>query len=50
MTFGGQRSPFASWVGIENGQFDFYWNAPVSGSWPDWSSYGVSLQMQAVAR
>jgi len=50
MTFGGQRSPFASWVSVEDGKFDFYWNAPIQGAWPDWSSYGVSLQLQAFTR
>ncbi len=50
-TGGGQRSPYASWVGVENRQFDFWWNAgPAFGSYPDWSSYGVSLQLQQFAR
>jgi hypothetical protein len=47
---GGIRSPFASWVGVENKEFDFYWSTPSLGVWPTYSSYGVSLQIQQFAR
>jgi hypothetical protein len=51
MVGGGQRSPYASWVGVENKEFDFYWNTTqLNGNWPDWSSFGASLQIQQFAR
>ncbi len=51
MVGGGQRSSFAAWVSVENGKFQFWWNATTSpGNWPDWSSYGVNLTVQAFTR
>ena len=50
MVLGGQRSPFFSCVAVENRKFQFYWNTNTPGTWPVNSSYGVSLQIQAIAR
>lgn len=47
---GGQRSPFAAWVGVEDGKFDFWWKTNSNGPHPQWSSFGVSLTLQAFAR
>lgn len=47
---GSQRSPFASWVPVENGRFHFGWFTPTYGPHPAWSSYGVNLVIQAFTR
>lgn len=46
----GQRSPFYSCVAVEGQKFDFYWNSNTPGTWPTNSSYGLSLQIQVIAR
>lgn len=49
-TGGGQRSPFFSVVGVENGEVDFWWNVQQLGTYPDYSSYGVNLTVQGIIR
>ena len=47
---GGQRSPFAAWVSVENARFQFLWNSNSLGTWPDWSAFAVNLTLQAFTR
>lgn len=49
-TGGGQRSNMSTWVPLSEGktEFCFRYNAPAA--WPNWSSYGVNLSVQAWAR
>lgn len=47
---GGQRSGLATWVPLENGEFEFCWRVSTPGLWPQHSSYGLNLAVQAWGR
>lgn len=51
MAGSGQRTDFYTVVAVENCQFDFWWNTQTPpGQWPNWSSYGISMILQAFMR
>ncbi len=49
-TQSGQRSPMATWVPVRDGKFQFTYSVTTPGTWPDHSSYGVNLTIQAWGR
>jgi len=49
-TGGGQRTNFATWVAVEDAKFDFYWNVNQLGTYPEFSSYGINLNIVGFAR
>lgn len=46
----GQRSSFASWVPVKNGQFEVFWTVSTSGTYPATAAYGMNLTLQAWTR
>jgi len=50
-TQNGQRSPMAVWVPLsETGKFQFKWRRSTAGQYPEHSSYGVNLSLNAYLR
>lgn len=47
---GGQRSGMASWVPLQDGQFEFCYQISTPGTWPSNSSYAINLSLQAWVR
>lgn len=47
---GGQRSGFASWVPLEDGLFVYCYTVTTPGGYPEHSSYGINLSLQAWGR
>lgn len=44
---GGLRQNESTWVPVKDGKFEFYWKRTTEGSWPDFCSYGINLNVQA---
>jgi hypothetical protein len=47
---GGKRQNYATWVPVIDGKFEFFWNATVLGTYPEWSAFGINLSLQAYLR
>lgn len=47
---GGQRSNMSTWVPVKDGKFQFWHSLSTPGTWPNNSSYGVNLSIQAWTR
>lgn len=47
---GGVRSPFACWVSIERGKFEWHWTRSTPAGYPKHASYGIKLYVGAYLR
>lgn len=43
----GQRSPISLWVPLTDGKFEFKWDRPHDGKYPEWASYCLNLWINA---